>query len=424
MLGEHENVNIAVALLGIDRRQRTYAALAHDTACLQQMAAVLSKRSAGAARESMVGLVEETQLYAVSMEELAVQISVHSPPLSHVASSLYKGFTKLFKRAMEHEKARLEKEREAHAATRHKLAQSLQEAKDWKEEATKNENKLSVLRYSYDEADRALSHAQTMYHQARTQAKRMRKVLDGYVNAAGDSVGGRADNVHLKRLQEQVAGVDAAAAEAEGVSDEVGQAVDNLNLMVRALSMRPERGPPVDDSTQTEAEAEEVAEVEVKKKVRPRRPGAGGLGVGAGRRRRRRGAPRCLRPRMYPTGRVADVGSSCGGGSHGDDSQSPRQRRLCAPRCARFRASRGRCVAAGVMTGVTAGVAAGSLLGSWLAHCWGHDRVRWGHGGVTIGVMAGGTSCRAWCHSRCSGWCYQLEHLVAVPRSVPHDYTL
>eukprot|EP00966_Prymnesium_polylepis_P067461 1566801-Prymnesium_polylepis.1 len=75
VLGNHENVNVAAALLKVDRRQRTFAALAHDTACLQQMAAVLAQRSAAAAKESMVGLVEETQLYAICMEELAVQIS-------------------------------------------------------------------------------------------------------------------------------------------------------------------------------------------------------------------------------------------------------------------------------------------------------------------------------------------------------------
>ena len=56
--------------LKVGKQQRTFAALAQDTQCLQQMAAMLTQRSATAARESMVGLTEEMQLYAICMEEL------------------------------------------------------------------------------------------------------------------------------------------------------------------------------------------------------------------------------------------------------------------------------------------------------------------------------------------------------------------
>ncbi|KAL1530223.1 hypothetical protein AB1Y20_001138 [Prymnesium parvum] len=255
----HENVLNAAALLKVDRRQRTFAALAHDTACLQQMAAVLSQRLAMAAKESMVGLVEETQLYAVCMEELAVQISIHSMPLSEVASSLYRGFTLLFKRALEHEKARLAKEREAHAVTRENLAQALRQGRESREEAAKSEGKLSVLRAAFDEKDRELTHAQDLYRQTRSQARRMRKLLDGYVHSTGSTKEPTFEDTPLKVLTDSVAKVDETAEEAERASEEIGRTVDTLHLMARALTMHSGKRRKEEAGVQTDAEDADTA---------------------------------------------------------------------------------------------------------------------------------------------------------------------
>ena len=82
----YKSVDVAVALSKQNRQQRTFAALAHDTASLEQMAAVLRKRASEASNSSKHSLVEEVQLYAVTMEQLTSQVSAHSPALAKVPS--------------------------------------------------------------------------------------------------------------------------------------------------------------------------------------------------------------------------------------------------------------------------------------------------------------------------------------------------
>ena len=73
-------------------RQRVFAAHAHDTQLLQQMVSVLTARAArpqGRDRGiSQAGLVEEGQLYAVCLQQVAAQMSVHSPSLSEISGQL------------------------------------------------------------------------------------------------------------------------------------------------------------------------------------------------------------------------------------------------------------------------------------------------------------------------------------------------
>ena len=207
-----------------NRKQRTYAALAHDTACLQQMTAVLVQRHSSTAK-GRAGFLEEVQLYAVSMEELAVQMAAHSPALGEVAHSLYKGFTRLFQRALEFEEARLAKERDAHAATTANFKTANAEARGWRESSKEAEGRLAEARAALDDKVRALGHTQLETAEARAQVKRIRSVLDSHVLDVAGSAAERGDGLDpsIKLLQESVAKVDACAADAEVISAEVGQ---------------------------------------------------------------------------------------------------------------------------------------------------------------------------------------------------------
>lgn len=258
-----ETLTLLSGLQKADRRQRTFAALAHDTACLQELAALLAQRNTSTGKDSIESLLEETQVYAVCMQELSVQISIQSPQLSSIASSLYKGFTLLFKRALEHEKSRLAKEREVHASTRESLTHALKEVRMLRDAASQNERQLSSAQAEAEEKARALTHTQELYHQARSQAKRLRKLLDGYLSASQGSQSAQAsqaahgskepyvDDPALRLLTESVARVDETVAEAETLNDEIGATVDNLHLMARTLAMHAERHAVVEEGTQT-----------------------------------------------------------------------------------------------------------------------------------------------------------------------------
>lgn len=97
-------------------RSRVFAAHAHDTQRLQQMVTVLMQRAGrpqGRERSiTSAGLIEEGQLYAVCMQELAAQVAVHSPLLSEMSGQLFHGFVSLFKKSVGHQEARLGRERD------------------------------------------------------------------------------------------------------------------------------------------------------------------------------------------------------------------------------------------------------------------------------------------------------------------------
>ena len=81
------------------------------------MVAVLTQRAAKPSSTlrgiSSAGIIEEGQLYAVCMQELAAQMSVHSPALSEMSGRLFHGFVGLFQRSVSHQEARLARERDA-----------------------------------------------------------------------------------------------------------------------------------------------------------------------------------------------------------------------------------------------------------------------------------------------------------------------
>ena len=91
-------------------RHRIFAAHAKDTELLKQMVSVLTARAGRVpSRERGIqgsGLIEEGQLYAVCMQELAAQISVHSPALSELAGQVFHGFVGLFQRSVSAEEGR------------------------------------------------------------------------------------------------------------------------------------------------------------------------------------------------------------------------------------------------------------------------------------------------------------------------------
>ena len=96
-------------------RQRIFAAHTHDMQLLQQMVSVLTARAArtqGRDRGiAQAGLIEEGQLYAVCMQQLATQVAVHSPALSQLAGELFHGFVGLYKRTIDAQEGRLARER-------------------------------------------------------------------------------------------------------------------------------------------------------------------------------------------------------------------------------------------------------------------------------------------------------------------------
>jgi hypothetical protein len=143
-------------------RQRVFAAHAHDTQQLQQMVAVLTHRTARPAGQrdrgiSSAGLMEEGQLYAVCMQELAAQIAVHSPALSEMAGALFHGFVALFQRSVTHQEGRLTREREAHERTRVLLREAEAETAHWRAQKEEIERKLIASRRLLEDKDRTLS---------------------------------------------------------------------------------------------------------------------------------------------------------------------------------------------------------------------------------------------------------------------------
>ena len=76
---------------------------------LQQMVSVLTARgNRPPTRDrgiSNAGLMEEGQLYAVCMQEVAAQMAVHSPALSELGGALFHGFVNLFQRSVSHQEA-------------------------------------------------------------------------------------------------------------------------------------------------------------------------------------------------------------------------------------------------------------------------------------------------------------------------------
>ena len=105
-------------------RQRLFAAHSHETQQLQQMVSLLTSRANTRVRGGIsdAGLMEECQLYALCMQELGVQLAVHSPALSETSGQLYTGFVQLFRRSVQQQEARLSKERDAHQLTRMALS--------------------------------------------------------------------------------------------------------------------------------------------------------------------------------------------------------------------------------------------------------------------------------------------------------------
>ena len=129
-------------------RQRVFAAHAHDAQQLQQMVALLTSRSGkppGRDRGiSNAGLIEEGQLYAVCMQEVAAQMAVHSPALSEMSGQLFHGFVALFQKAVNHQETRLSREREAHEATRVQLREAEAETAHWRTQRDEMEHIQSV----------------------------------------------------------------------------------------------------------------------------------------------------------------------------------------------------------------------------------------------------------------------------------------
>ena len=81
---------------GPEGRQRLFAGHSHDVQQLRQMVALHTARASRqhGARGSIsdAGFIEESQLYTWCMQELAVQLTVHSPALSELCGQLFQGF--------------------------------------------------------------------------------------------------------------------------------------------------------------------------------------------------------------------------------------------------------------------------------------------------------------------------------------------
>ena len=141
-----QSLSASLSTHGPKTRQRIFAAHAHDTQQLQQMIAVLTHRaSKPAGRDRGIanaGLIEEGQLYAVCMQELAAQMAVHSPALSELSGQLFHGFVNLFQRSVSAQEARLARERDAHEGTRVQFRVAETDAEHWRTLKEEMERKI------------------------------------------------------------------------------------------------------------------------------------------------------------------------------------------------------------------------------------------------------------------------------------------
>lgn len=258
----HEPAKVS---LSHNRQQRIFSAMVTDAARLKHMAAVLEQRQTTAfGRASQHNFLEEVQLYAVTLEELAVQVSMHSPALAEIASSLYRGFTRLFHRVLNYEESRLAQERAARVASLTDLTISNEDAKGWREAAKAAESELSAVRAALEVNERALSDAKTAYLSARTEARSTRSMLDCYLGIAAGDAAACGGSIHptTEQLQESIAKVDACAQEVEEVSTEVVKTADQLHMMVRATLEHEPLPLMAEASCQTEEVAKDEASEE------------------------------------------------------------------------------------------------------------------------------------------------------------------
>ena len=166
---------------GPEGRQRLFAGHSHDVQQLRQMVALLTARASRehGARGSIsdAGFIEESQLYTLCMQELAVQLTVHSPALSELCGQLFQGFVQLFKRSVQHQEARLAREREAHAATKYGADISDGEAKFHRQQRESAEKQVALLNSQLDERDRLLRDVEKKAQASADDARRYRQQL-------------------------------------------------------------------------------------------------------------------------------------------------------------------------------------------------------------------------------------------------------
>ena len=181
-------------------RQRVFAAHAHDTQLLQHMVAVLTARAARPhGRERSIanaGLMEEGQLYAVCMQELAAQMAVHSPALSEMSGQLFHGFIGLFQRSVAHQEQRLAREREAHEKTRVQLKEAQGESEHWKELKDDIEKKLTNARRLIDDKDRSISTMEKRVHEALSEARRASSQLEEHLGVSTGKMGSKGSRAY------------------------------------------------------------------------------------------------------------------------------------------------------------------------------------------------------------------------------------
>ena len=185
---------------GPEGRQRLFAGHSHDVQQLRQMVALLTARASRqhGARGSIsdAGFIEESQLYTLCMQELAVQLTVHSPALSELCGQLFQGFVQLFKRSVQHQEARLAREREAHAATKNGADIADSEARFHQQQREAAEKQVALLNSRLDERDRLLRDVEKKAQASADDARRYRQqlqqtleMMNGGRNGRGEGAG-------------------------------------------------------------------------------------------------------------------------------------------------------------------------------------------------------------------------------------------
>lgn len=169
-------------------RQRVFAAHATDAKHLQQMVSVLTARAGRTSNRDRgiqnAGLIEEGQLYAVCMQELASQLSVHSPVLSDLAGQLFHGFISFFQRSLKAEEFRLEREREAHHATRVQLRAATSETEHWRAHKDEVDRKLNAEQRKMQDKERLVAQLEKRVYDATGEVQRMRQQLEQHLGVS------------------------------------------------------------------------------------------------------------------------------------------------------------------------------------------------------------------------------------------------
>ena len=182
---------------GPEGRQRLFAGHSHDVQQLRQMVALLTARASRqhGARGSIsdAGFIEESQLYTLCMQELAVQLTVHSPALSELCGQLFQGFVQLFKRSVQHQEARLAREREAHAATKNGADIADSEARFHQQQREAAEKQVALLNSRLDERDRLLRDVEKKAQASADDARRYRQQLQQTMEMMSGGRNGRGE---------------------------------------------------------------------------------------------------------------------------------------------------------------------------------------------------------------------------------------